>query len=111
MQQGAVSHNFPELTKFVANCLDPLTENAHRTVTLGDGTKLRVEGRDAGVDVVLEEATKLAPDVASSNAVLDDEVEELCRDPCVEPLNNGQVILQPAGVGWGRSGVVGDVVQ
>lgn len=78
---------------------------------MGDGAELRVEGVDAGVAVVLEEAAKLTLDVVSNSAVLDDKVEELHGDLHVEPLNNGEVIPQPAVIGLGRSSVVGDVVQ
>ena len=88
-----------------------MTEDANRTIFLGDGAELDVEGRDAGIAVVLEETPELRPDVACRGTVLDDEVEQLGGDARVQPLNPGEIFFEPTRiVRLGRRGV-GDVVK
>ena len=55
VKERAIGNGFPEVTEFIANRLDLLTEDANRTIALGDGAELDVEGRDAGIAVVLKE--------------------------------------------------------
>lgn len=64
---------------------------------------------DAGVAVVLEQALELAPDDEGGGAVLGEEAKQLRRDPRVNPLQNGEVVPDPNGVGGGRRVVVVDV--
>ena len=110
MKKRAIGDYLSKLTQLVADSLDALTEHADRAIALCDGTELRVEGRDAGVTVVLEEPTKLEPDVASGGAVGDHEVEQLGGDAGVEPLNNGEVVLEPAWIVRSRRSITGDAL-
>lgn len=95
MKERAVGDHLAKLTEFVANGLDALTEDADGSIALGDGAELSVEGGNTSVAVVLEQPTKLGPNVASGRAVGDHQVEELSGDARVQPLDDGEVILEP----------------
>lgn len=52
-------------------------------------------GTNASVAFVLKEMTKLDPDVTCGGTNLDDEIKELGGDAGVQPLHDGEVILEP----------------
>lgn len=111
MEKRSISNHLPKLAKLVADGFDALAEDANGAIALRDGAKLGVESRNAGVAIVLEEAAELGPDVASGGAVGDHEVEQLGGDAGVEPLNNGEVVLEPAWIVRSRRSITGDMVE
>jgi hypothetical protein len=38
------------------------------------------------------------------------QIENLDGDPRVDPLDDGEIVLDPTRIGWARDGVGGDVV-
>lgn len=59
----------------------------------------------------MEETAKLEPDVASSGAVSDHEVEELHGCEGVEPLDDGEIVFHPTRIVRRGCNVAGDTVE
>ena len=72
-------------------------------------SKLGVEIVGASVDVVLEELTKGRPQIGGGDTVTVDEIEDFCGDSHVDPLHNGEIILDPSRVMKLRKRVVGNL--
>lgn len=86
-----------------------MTEDAHGAITLCDRAKLRVEGGDASIPVVLKEPAELGPDITCGGAISHHKIEELRRDASIQPLDDGEVVFDPAGIvgsGWRIAGYV-----
>ena len=63
------------------------------------GAELDVESVDARVGVVLEKLLEGSPKLRCRGVVDGDQVEELGGDPGVDPLDDGEVVLDPAWIG------------
>jgi hypothetical protein len=57
--------------------------------------KLGVENVGASVDVVLEELTKSCPEIGGGGTITVHEIEDFRGDAHVNPLDNGEIILDP----------------
>jgi hypothetical protein len=71
-------------------------------VTLGAGVELDVKRVDARVRVVLEELLKSGRKFSGGSVVIGDQIEELGGDSGVNPLDDHEVIFQPARIGGAR---------
>ena len=60
------------------------------------GAELDVESVDTRVGVVLEKLLEGSPKLRCRGVVGGDQVEELVGDPGVDPLDDGEVFLDPA---------------
>ena len=92
VDEGPIVNVITELTEFVADRLDALTENAHGAIALRDRAKLGVEGGDASIPVVLEEPAELGPNITRGGTIRHHKVEELGGDACVQPLDKSKII-------------------
>jgi hypothetical protein len=63
-----------------------------------------------GVDVVLEELAQSHPESSGGGGLAEDEVEDLGGDTRVDPLDDGEVISNPARISGAWNGVVGNVI-
>jgi hypothetical protein len=57
--------------------------------------KLGVENVGASVDVVLEELTKSCPEIGGGGTITVHEIEDFRGDAHVNPLDNGEIVLDP----------------
>ena len=71
--------------------------------------KLGVEAVDPSVDVVLEELSEGRPELSGGGSVAEDEIEDFSGHPGVDPLDDGEIVLDPLEVGGLRNGVLGDM--
>jgi hypothetical protein len=69
---------------------------------LEDVVKLRVEASDARIDVVLEEPAKGCPKISRSRHITKHQIKKLSEDPCVDPLDDGEIVLAPTRITWAR---------
>ena len=106
-----VGHRVTELAELVGHCLDALAVDAEGGGALGGVADLGVEIVDPGVDVVLEELAQGRPESGGGGGVAEDEVEDLSGDAGVDPLDNCEVIRDPARICRAGNGVGGDVIS
>ena len=95
--------------KLIGHCLEALTVVAERRCSLDGVANLGVEGVDASVGVVLEETTKSSPESGCGRGLAEDKIEDLGRHARVDPLDDGEIIFDPARIIEARNGVGGDV--
>jgi hypothetical protein len=69
-----------------------------------------VEVVDPGVSVVLEELAERRPEGGGGGSLAEDKVENLSGHTCVYPLDDGEVVGDPARVVGAGDGVGGDVI-
>jgi hypothetical protein len=69
--------------------------------------ELGVEAGDVCVDVVLEEVAERHPKISCRRSVAEHQIEKLGGDPSVNPLDDGEVVLDPTSVSGDRNGVGG----
>ena len=86
----------PKLAEFVHDGLETLTVDTDLTIALDGVAELGVEGVDAGVDVVLEELTESHPKGGGVGGVAEDEVEDFRGDALINPLDDGEIVLDPS---------------
>jgi hypothetical protein len=107
----AIRHGIAEFAELVGHGLDTLVVDAQGGGPLDGVVDLGVEVVDPGIDVVLEELTQSRPERSDGGGLAEDEVEDLGGDTRVDPLDDGEVVSNPAricGV-WNR--VVGNVIM
>jgi hypothetical protein len=107
----AVRHGVAEFAELVGHRLDALAVDAEGGGPLDDVANLGVEVVDLCVDVVLEELAQGRPESSGGGGLTEDEIEDLGGDAGVNPLDDGNVIRNPARIGGAGNGVVGDVVR
>jgi hypothetical protein len=88
-----------KLPKLISDGLDSLAEDGNSGVPLHNGAKLRVQRVDAGVTVILKKLLERGPELGSGGTIVGDEVEELGGDAGVDPLDDGEIVGDPAWVG------------
>jgi hypothetical protein len=71
---------------------------------------LGVEVVDPGIDVVLEELAQSRPESSGGGGLIEDKVEDLGGDTRVDPLDDSEVISNPARISGAWNRVVGDVI-
>jgi hypothetical protein len=86
----------PKFLELIGDGFEALTVNAHWRIALHGVAKFRVKRVDAGIDVVLKKAAKGRPKSGDAGGLAEDEIEDFCRHPLVDPLDDGEVILDPA---------------
>jgi hypothetical protein len=106
----AIRHGIAEFAKLVGHGLDALAVEAKEGGPLDGVVDLGVEVVDPGIDVVLEELAQGRPESSGSGGLAKDEIEDLGGDACVDPLDDGEVVRNPARIGGAWNEVVGDVV-
>jgi hypothetical protein len=106
----AIRHGIAEFAELIGHGLDALAVDAEGGGPLDGVADLGVEVVDAGVDVVLEELAQSRPKSIGCGGLAEDEVEDLGGDARVDPLDDGEVVSNPAGISGAWNGVVGDVV-
>jgi hypothetical protein len=72
---------------------------------------LGVEVVDPGIDVVLEELAQSRPESSGGGGLAKDEVDDLGGDTRVDPLDDGEVVSNPARISGAWNGVVSDVIM
>jgi hypothetical protein len=106
----AIRHGIAEFAELVGHGLDTLAVDAEGGGPLDGVADLGVEVVDPGVDVVLEELAQSRPESSGGGGLAEDEVEDLGGDARVDPLDDGEVVSNPARISGAWDGVVGDVV-
>jgi hypothetical protein len=106
----AIRHGIAEFAELVGHCLDALAVDAEGGGPLDSVANFSVEVVDPGVDVVLEELAQGRPESSGGGYLTEDEIEDLGGDAGVDPLDDGEVVRNPARIGGVGNGVVGDVV-
>ena len=106
-----VRHGVTELTELVGQRLDALAVDAEGGGTLGGGADFSVEVVDPGVDIVLEELAQSRPESGGGGGVAEDEVKDFSGDAGVNPLDDGEVVSNPARICRAWNGVVGDMIS
>jgi hypothetical protein len=106
----AIRHRVAEFTELVGHGLDTLAVDAEGGGPLDGVADLGVEVVDLGVDVVLEELAQSRPESSGGGGLAEDEVEDLGGDARVDPLDDGEVVSNPARISGAWNGVVGDVI-
>jgi hypothetical protein len=107
----AIRHGISEFAELVGHGLDALAVDAEGGGPLGGVVDLNVEVVDPGVDVVLEELAQGRPESIGGGGLAEDEIEDLGGDARVDPLDDDEVIRNPARIGGAWNGVFGDVVM
>ena len=105
----AILNGVPKFTELVDDGLETLVVDADTGVDLNGAAELRVEGVDAGVDVVLKEPAKGGPKRGGIGGGAEDQIEDLGAHPLVDPLYNSEIIFEPARIRGTRGGVDVDV--
>jgi hypothetical protein len=106
----AIRHGIAEFAELIGHGLDMLAVDAEGGGPLDGVADLSVEVVDPGIDVVLEELAQSHLESSGSGGLVEDEVEDLGGDACVDPLDDGEVISNPARISGAWNRVVGDVV-
>jgi hypothetical protein len=106
----AIRHGIAEYAELVGHGLDTLAVDAEGGGPLDGVADLGVEVVDPGVDVVLEELAQSRPESSGGGGLAEDEVEDLGGDTRVDPLDDGEVVSNPARISGAWNGVVGDVI-
>ena len=106
-----IGHGVAEFAELVRHRLDALAVDAQRGVPLRGVANRRVEIVDSGVGVVLEELAQGRPEGGSGGGLTEDEVEDLRGHAGVDPLDDGEVVRDPARIVGTRGGVGGDVIS
>jgi hypothetical protein len=78
-----------------ADHLDALAEDGDRGVTLSGGAKLDVKRVDTRIRVVLEQLLERIPEFGGGGIIIGDEVEELSRNPSINPLDDCEIVFDP----------------
>jgi hypothetical protein len=107
----AIGNRVPKFAELVGGGLDPLALDCERGVALNGVAELGVEAGDACVDVVLEELAERCPKISCRRSVAEHQIENLGGDPSVNPLDDGEVVLDPTSINWVWNGVGGDVAE
>ena len=100
----------PEFTELVGDGLEALTVDAHLRISLDGGAKLGMKSVDAGIDIVLEELTKGHPKGGGVGGVTEDKIKNLGGHALIDPLDDGEVVRDPARIVGARGSVGGDVI-
>ena len=111
LDELAIFNGVAEFTELIGDSLEALTVGANAGVTLNDAAKLRVEGADASIDVVLKKPAKGGPKGGGVGGVAEDQVEDLGAHPLVDPLYNSKIVFKPARIRGARDGVDVDVLK
>jgi hypothetical protein len=106
----AVRHRIAELAELIGHRLDVLAVDAEGGGPLDGVVDRSVEVVDLGFDVVLEELAQGRPEGGGGGGLTEDEIEDFSRDAGVNPLDNGEVIRNPASICGAGNGVCGDVI-
>jgi hypothetical protein len=106
----AIRHRIAEFTELVGHGLDALAVDAEEGAPLDSVADLGVEVVDPGIDVFLEELAQGRLESNGGGGLAEDEIENLGGDAGVDPLDDGEVVRNPARIGGAWNGVVGDVV-
>jgi hypothetical protein len=75
-----------------------LTVDTDGRVALNRVAKLRVEGGEASVNIILEQLAKGGPEIGSSGRLAKNKIENFRRDPCIDPLYDREIIFDPLGI-------------
>jgi hypothetical protein len=106
----AIGHGIAEFAKLVGHGLDALAIDAEGGGPLDGVVDLGVEVVDPSVDVVLEELAQERPESSGGGGLAEDDIEDLGGDTRIDPLDDGEVVRNPARIGGAWNGVVGNVV-
>jgi hypothetical protein len=75
-----------------------LTVDTDGRIALNRVAKLRVEGGEASVNIVLKQLAKGGPEIGSSSRLAKNKIENFRRDPCIDPLYDREIIFDPLGI-------------
>jgi hypothetical protein len=75
-----------------------LTVDTDGRIALNRVAKLRVEGGEASVNIILEQLAKGGPEIGSSGRLVKNKIENFRRDPCIDPLYDREIIFDPLGI-------------
>ena len=106
-----VVNGVPEFTELVGDGLEALTVDAHLRISLDGGAKLGMKSVDVSIDIVLEELMKGHPKGGGVGGVTEDKIKNLGGHALIDPLDDGEVVLDPSRIRWPGNGGGGDVVQ
>ena len=84
-----------ELAELISDGLETLTVDADWSIPLHRVAELCMEVVGAGIDVVLEELTESHPEFGGGSSITKNEIEDLGGDSHVDPLYDGEIILDP----------------
>jgi hypothetical protein len=105
VDEGPIGDRVAELPKFTADRLDALAEDGDRGVALRGGAKLDVKRVDTRIRVVLEQLLERITEFSGGGIIIGDEVEELGRNPSINPLDDREIVFDPTrirGLRYGR---------
>ena len=63
----------------------------------------------ASIDVVLEELTESHPELGGGGSITKNEIKDLGGESHVDPLDDGEIILDPLRIMWLRDSGGGDM--
>jgi hypothetical protein len=109
LDELTITDGVAQLAEFIGHQLEALAVGAKRRGALNGVANLSVEVVDPSVGVVLKEATKGSPERSSGRSFPEDEVKNLGGHPRVDPLDDGEIVFDPAGIIGARNGVGGHV--
>jgi hypothetical protein len=72
-----------------------LAEDGDRGVALSGGAKLDVKRVDTRIGVFLKHLLERIPEFGGGGIIVGDEVEELGRNPSINPLDDREIVLDP----------------
>jgi hypothetical protein len=65
----------------------------------------------AGINIVLKKLMEGSPEGGGRGRLAEDEVQDPSGDSCVDPLNNGEIIVEPTRIIRARNGFSGDMMK
>jgi hypothetical protein len=85
----------PKFAKLISSGLKSLAVDAEGGIFLDVVAELIVEAVYVSVDAVLKELAKRGPKGCVGRGVAEDEIEDLGRNPSVDPLDDEEFVLNP----------------